>query len=96
VLKEAHGFSRREYHPIDHPNRILWYTMHKWYENKTLLNILIFLMAVCFMAYFFSHWKWGLPLFLIFGTAIMIRGVTKITMRMRGNKTKPDSQNREI
>lgn len=70
--------------------------MQKWYENRALLNILIVLMVVCFIAYYFSHWKWGLPLFLIFGTAIMIRGVTKITMRMRDNRTKPDSQNKEI
>ena len=69
--------------------------MQKWYENRTLLNILILLMIVCFVAYYFYHWNWGLPLFLTFGTAIMIRGITKITMRMRSNKTKPDSQNME-
>ena len=70
--------------------------MQKWHENKALLNILIVLMTVCFIAYYLYHWYWGLPLFLTFGTAIMIRGVTKITMRMRENKTKPDSQNKEI
>ena len=64
--------------------------MHKWYENKTLLNIFILLMVICFVSYYFLHWKWGLYLFLIFGTAIMIRGVTKITMRIRSNKTKPN------
>ncbi len=69
--------------------------MQKWHENKVLLNILIVLMVVCFIAYYFYRWNLGLPLFLIFGTAIMIRGLTKITMRMRSNKTKPDSQNRE-
>lgn len=70
--------------------------MQKWYENRALLNILIVLMVVLFIAYYFYHWYWGLPLFLTFGTAIMIRGVTKITMQMRENKTKPDSQNKEI
>ena len=70
--------------------------MQKWYENRVLLNILIVLMFICFVAYFFYRWNWGLPLFLTFGTAIMIRGVTKITMRMRKNKTKTDSQDKEI
>ena len=70
--------------------------MQKWYENKALLNILIVLMVVCFIAYYYYDWNRGLPLFLTFGTAIMIRGVTKITMRMRENKTKPDSRNKEI
>jgi uncharacterized membrane protein AbrB (regulator of aidB expression) len=60
--------------------------MQKWYENKTLLNTLIGLMCACFIAYFFFHWKWGLPLFLGAGTAIMVRGVVKITMRMRANR----------
>lgn len=70
--------------------------MQKWYENRTLLNFFIVLMVVCFLAYYIYHWKWGLPLFLIAGTVIMIRGVVKITMRMRGRKTKPDSQDREM
>ena len=65
--------------------------MQKWYENKTILNILIILMIVFFILYFFFQWRWGMPLFLVFGTTIMIRGVTKITMRMRGNKNKDNS-----
>ena len=60
--------------------------MQKWYENKTLLNTFIALMSVSFIAYFFFHWKWGLPLFLCGGTVIMVRGVVKITMRMRSRK----------
>ncbi len=62
--------------------------MQKWYENRTLLNILIFLMIAFFILYFLYQWRWGMSLFLIFGAAIMIRGVIKITMRMRGNNTK--------
>ena len=60
--------------------------MQKWYENKTLLNTFIVLMCISFVAYYFFHWKWGLPLVLFLGTAIMVRGVVKITMRMRGRK----------
>lgn len=60
--------------------------MQKWYENRTLLNTLIVLMCVTFIAYYFFAWAWGLPLFLIGGTAIMVRGVVKITMRMRANR----------
>ena len=70
--------------------------MRKWYENRILLNILILTMVVCFLSYVIFHWKWGLPLFLTFGTAIMIRGVTKITMRMRGNTAKNESQKKEM
>ena len=43
-------------------------------------------MCVTFIAYYFFAWAWGLPLFLIGGTAIMVRGVVKITMRMRANR----------
>ena len=60
--------------------------MQKWYENKKLLNTFIVLMCTSFIAYFFFQWKWGLPLTLFLGTAIMVRGVVKITMRMRGRK----------
>ena len=60
--------------------------MQKWYENKKFLNTFIVLMCTSFIAYFFFQWKWGLPLTLFLGTAIMVRGVVKITMRMRGRK----------
>ena len=62
--------------------------MQKWYENKKLLNTFIVLMCISFIAYFFLQWKWGLPLVLFFGTAIMVRGVVKITMRMRKRNEK--------
>ena len=62
--------------------------MQKWYENRKLLNTFIALMCVSFIAYFFFHWRWGLPLFLSAGTAIMVRGVVKITMRMRRRRRK--------
>ena len=65
-------------------------TMHKWYENTTLLNTLIVLMTISAVVYFFLQWNIGLPLLLIFGTLIMIRGVIKITMRMRASKTDSD------
>lgn len=64
--------------------------MQKWYENNKLLNTLIVLMCVSFIAYFFFQWKWGLPLTLCLGTAIMVRGVVKITMRMRNRKRHKD------
>jgi len=60
--------------------------MQKWYENKKLLNTFIILICVSFIAYFFLHWRWGLPLFLFGGTAIMVRGIVKITMRMQSRK----------
>ncbi|MCY3743751.1 MAG: hypothetical protein OXH00_22275 [Candidatus Poribacteria bacterium] len=60
--------------------------MQKWYENKKLLNTFIVVMCASFIAYFFFNWHWGLPLTLCLGTAIMVRGVVKITMRMRGRK----------
>lgn len=60
--------------------------MQKWYENTTLLNTFIILMCISFVAYYFFHWKWGLPLVLFLGTAIMVRGVVKITMQMRSRK----------
>ena len=62
--------------------------MQKWYEHRKLLNTFIVLMCISFIAYFFFHWKWGLLLFLCSGTAIMVRGVVKITMRMRSKKHK--------
>ena len=79
-------------------NRLLFFRckMQKWYENRALLNTFIGLMGVSFIAYFFFHWKWGMPLFLALGTAIMIRGVVKITMRMRANKTCRDSHNKDM
>lgn len=60
--------------------------MQKWYENTTLLNTFIGAMCISFIAYYFFQWKWGLPLTLFLGTAIMVRGIVKITMRMRGRK----------
>ncbi|MDE0553315.1 MAG: hypothetical protein OXI24_03815 [Candidatus Poribacteria bacterium] len=65
--------------------------MQKWYENRKLLNTLIVLMCVSFVAYFFFQWRWGMPLFLIGGTAIMVRGVVKITMRMRNRKRRKEN-----
>lgn len=62
-------------------------SMPKWYENTVILNTLIILMSISAVVYFFLRWKIGLPLLLIFGTLIMIRGVIKITMRMRASKT---------
>ena len=62
--------------------------MQKWYENTTLLNIFIVFMVVCVFSYFFYQWQMGLYLFLFSGTVIMIRGVTKITIRMRNRKKK--------
>lgn len=62
--------------------------MKNWYQNRTLLNIAILLMVATFIAYYFFKWTWGLPLFLATGTAIMIRGIVKITMRMHTNKTR--------
>lgn len=64
--------------------------MHQWYENTTLLNIFIICMVVCIVTYFFFQWQMGLYLFLFSGTAIMIRGVTKITIRMRRRNNKQD------
>lgn len=64
--------------------------MQKWYENRKLLNTLIVFMSVSFIAYFFFQWRWGMPLFLIGGTAIMVRGVVKITMRMRSRKRRKE------
>ncbi|MDE0681892.1 MAG: hypothetical protein OXI63_03150 [Candidatus Poribacteria bacterium] len=67
--------------------------MQKWYENKKLLNTFIVVMCASFIAYFFFHWHWGLPLTLCLGTAIMVRGVVKITMRMRMNRGKNEETN---
>lgn len=60
--------------------------MNPWYENSKLLNTAIALMCASFIAYFFFGWPWGLPLFLCGGTAVMIRGVVKITARMHRRK----------
>ena len=62
--------------------------MQKWYENKKLLNTFIVLMCASFGAYHFFQQEWGLPLTLFLGTAIMVRGVVKITMRMRKRNEK--------
>lgn len=70
--------------------------MQKWYENRTLLNVFIVLMVSCFIIYFFYNKTWALLLFLAFGTAIMLRGVVKITMRMRSNKTARDSHKKDV
>lgn len=64
--------------------------MQKWYENTKLLNAFIVLMCASFVAYHFFQWKWGLPLTLCLGTAIMVRGVVKITMRMRNRKKREE------
>lgn len=64
--------------------------MQKWYENRTLLNIFIVLMCASFVAYFFFQWNWGLPLTLCLGTAIMVRGVVKITMQMRSRRRRKE------
>lgn len=68
--------------------------MQKWYENRILLNTAVALMAAGFIAYFFLQWHWGLPLFLALGTAIMIRGIVKITARMRANKRQQNPRNK--
>ena len=57
------------------------------YENKALLNTFILIMVVAFTVYMFQRstqiGRWGLVIFLTSGTLIMIRGVVRITMRMR-------------
>ena len=62
--------------------------MKKWVENKTLLNAAILIMVVGFIAYMLRQppqmKQLGLVIFLIAGTLIMVRGIIKITMRMRG------------
>ena len=62
--------------------------MKKWYENKILLNAAILIMIVGFIAYILQQppqmKQLGLVIFLTVGTLIMIRGVVKITMGMRG------------
>lgn len=70
-------------------------TMQKWYENRTFLNTAIALMAAAFIAYFFLQWHWGMPLFLALGTAIMIRGIVRITMRMRAKAAKQKSRDKD-
>ena len=70
-------------------------TMQKWYENRTLLNTAVALMAAAFIAYFFLQWHWGMPLFLALGTAIMIRGIVRITMRMRAKAAKQKSRDKD-
>ena len=64
--------------------------MQKWYENKKLLNTFIVAMCISFIAYYFFQWRWGLPLTLCLGTAIMVRGIVKITMRMRNRKKREE------
>ena len=61
--------------------------MQKWYTNKVLLNTLILIMVIAFIAYVFRPSpqikQLGLIVFLVVGTMVMIRGVVKITMGMR-------------
>ena len=60
--------------------------MQTWYTNKVLLNTLILIMVVAFIGYFHPSpqiKQWGLIVFLVAGTMVMIRGVVKITMGMR-------------
>ena len=66
--------------------------MQQWYENRKLLNTLIVLTCAGFVAYFFFQQHWGLPLFLGSGTAVMVRGITKITMQMRNRKRGTDEK----
>ena len=66
--------------------------MGTWYENKALLNIFILIMVVAFVIFMFKRsteiGQWGLAIFLSAGTLIMIRGVVRITMRMRKDGAK--------
>ena len=61
--------------------------MGTWYENKPLLNTFILIMVIAFVMFMFQRstqiGRWGLVIFLTSGTLIMIRGVVRITMRMR-------------
>ena len=60
--------------------------MQTWYTNKVLLNALILIMIVGFMGYLLPSpqiKQWGLIVFLVAGTMVMIRGVVKITMGIR-------------
>ncbi|MCZ6676551.1 MAG: hypothetical protein O7E52_04800 [Candidatus Poribacteria bacterium] len=61
--------------------------MGKWYANKVILNALILIMCVGFMAYMFKQSpqieQAGIVIFLAAGTLVMVRGVVKITMGMR-------------
>ena len=61
--------------------------MGTWYENRFLLNTFILIMVVAFVMFMFQRstqiGRWGLVIFLTSGTLIMIRGVVRITMRMR-------------
>ena len=61
--------------------------MGTWYENRILLNTFIIIMVVAFAVYVYQRsgeiGRWGLVIFLTSGTLIMIRGVVRITMRMR-------------
>lgn len=61
--------------------------MGTWYENKPLLNTFILIMVIAFVMFMFQRstqiGRWGLVIFLTAGTLIMIRGVVRITMRMR-------------
>lgn len=66
--------------------------MGTWYENKILLNTFILIMIVAFAVYMYQRsteiGQWGLVIFLTSGTLIMIRGIVRITMRMRKGSTK--------
>ena len=66
--------------------------MGTWYENKPLLNIFILIMVAAFVIFMFQRsteiGHWGLAIFLTAGTLIMIRGVVRITMRMRKDGAK--------
>ena len=66
--------------------------MGTWYENKILLNTFILIMVVAFAVYIFQRsteiGQWGLVIFLTSGTLIMVRGVVRITMRMRKGNAK--------
>ena len=71
--------------------------MRKWYTSKGALNVLIFIMVVGFAAYMYKQSphieRSGLVIFLTGGTLILIRGIVKITMGMRGRGVKRETGN---
>jgi len=67
--------------------------MQKWYENRTFLNTAAVLTCIGLTAYLGFDSTWGLPLFLSGGTAIMVRGVVKITTRMRTHRGTDEKTN---
>lgn len=73
--------------------------MGKWYVSKVILNALILIMVVGFMAYMFRPsapiQQVGIVLFLTAGTAVMVRGVVKITMGMRRGGQLPRQSERK-